>query len=202
MKDYKDILLKYLPTGSVDRIMDLLLLYKVNLRITKSRNTKCGDYKPPVDSDIHKISVNHDLNKYAFLITLIHELAHLVVWMKYGNRAKPHGREWKYSFRMLMDSIIKDNIFPDDITAALNNYLKNAKASSSSDLGLTKILKNYDDKKYMTLENLPNGAVFKIKNGKTFKKLQKMRKRYRCLCLNNKKMYFVNPMVEVIPVNE
>ena len=40
----------------------------------------------------HRISVNGNLNKYSFLITLIHELAHLLTFTQYKNRVDPHGR--------------------------------------------------------------------------------------------------------------
>jgi predicted SprT family Zn-dependent metalloprotease len=41
------------------------------------------------------------------LITLIHEISHLVAFEKFGRNIKPHGNEWKYSFQRLMIPIQK-----------------------------------------------------------------------------------------------
>ena len=49
----------------------------------------------------YQITINNDLNKYRFLITLIHEMAHLVTF-KDMPRSKPHGKEWKINFQRLM----------------------------------------------------------------------------------------------------
>ncbi|HAD34265.1 MAG TPA: hypothetical protein DCF44_07170 [Chitinophagaceae bacterium] len=44
------------------------------------------------------MSVNGNLNSYHFLITLLHEIAHMLVWEQFRNRVKPHGLEWKHVF--------------------------------------------------------------------------------------------------------
>jgi predicted SprT family Zn-dependent metalloprotease len=46
-------------------------------------------------------TVNSNLNKYKFLITLIHEISHLVAFEKFGRNIKPHGNN-EYSFQRLM----------------------------------------------------------------------------------------------------
>ena len=112
MKTYKEVLLDYIPEESVLPVLDFLNTSNVQLKITKSRSTKLGDYRPPIRSKFHKISVNHDLNKYNFLITLIHEFAHLNTWEEHKRKVKPHGKEWKQKFRELMDPYINESIFP------------------------------------------------------------------------------------------
>lgn len=202
MNEYKIILSKYIPENAVEIIYSWIMQYKFHLQISRSRTTKLGDYRPPVRMHTHKISINYNLNKYAFLITLVHEIAHLIVWEKYKKSVKPHGKEWKTEFKYLMINFFDDKIFPKDLSNALSVYLENAFASSVSDLDLTRILNNYDNKSdFISLEELPQNTVFKIHNGRIFKKQGKLRKRYRCLCLENKKEYLFNPLAQVVPVN-
>lgn len=202
MNEYKIILSKYIPENAVEIIYSWIMQYKFHLRISRSRATKLGDYRPPVRKHTHKISINYNLNKYAFLITLVHEIAHLIVWDKYKKSVKPHGKEWKTEFKYLMSNFFENKIFPKDLSDALLVYLENAFASSVSDLDLTRILNNYNNKSdFILLEELPQNTVFKIHNGRIFKKQEKLRKRYRCLCLENKKEYLFNPLAQVVPVN-
>ncbi len=200
MKKYREILSDYIPEESISTILDWLLSSNVQLKITRSRSTKLGDYRPPVRHKFHKISVNHDLNKYQFLITLVHEFAHLRVWELHGRNVKPHGKEWKTKFSELMAGLMNENIFPEDILIILTRFLKNP-ASSSVDTELTKKLREYDSgKNYYTLEELPDNSLFKIYNGHIFKKLEKIRKRYKCKRLDNNRIYLISPIMEVVPV--
>ena len=48
-----------------------------------------------------------NLNPYRFLMTLVHEVAHLVAFQKYGRAIKPHGKEWKFTFQTLMLPFIR-----------------------------------------------------------------------------------------------
>jgi len=201
MKDYKEILDKYLPDNTIKIVSEWISENGIYLRITASRTTKLGDYYPPIKNNYHKITINHDLNKYAFLITFVHEMAHLRIWEEYKNTVKPHGKEWKLEFKNLMEPFFRLEVFPRDIEIVLIKYLNNAKASTSSDLVLSRTLRNYDIKNTkILLENIPDLTIFSLKNGKIFRKGEKLRKRYRCMCLNNKRIYLINPLVEVIPV--
>lgn len=200
MKTYKDLLYKYLPTQSVPLIFEWLEFYNVQLKINRTRITKLGDYRPPLHYKYHRISVNHDLNKYHFLLTLVHEFAHLKVWEKYKKNVKPHGIEWKTEFRELMQNFTYEDVFPKDILNILNSFLYNPSSPSVSK-ELLLILRKYDiNNKYLTLEELPDNSVFQIYNGLTFIKFEKMRKRYKCKRLDNNRIYLVNPLMKVVPV--
>jgi len=197
MEQYKTILNKYIPEHSVNQIYDWLREYNIHLKISKKRSSKLGDYRPPQNGKGHQITVNHDLNPYAFLITLVHEIAHLLVWEKHHNRAKAHGREWKETYRKLMAPFIKTKIFPDDIRSALEKYLSKSFASSGSDLNLSRTLQAYDPDPGLTLEAIEEGSIFKLPNGKTFRKGALNRKRYRCARMDNNKVYLVSALVRV-----
>lgn len=197
MAEYKAILEKYIPTASVDIIYEWLQKYNIHLKVSRKRSSKLGDYRPPQKGKGHQITVNYDLNQYAFLITLVHEIAHLIVWEKFKNRVKAHGREWKDAYRELMAPIMEMNIFPEDIDEALKSYLSKSYASSGTDLKLSRTLQKYDDDQGTTLEMLEEGSTFVLPNGRRFKKGALMRKRYRCVNLDNNRIYLVNPLVKV-----
>ncbi len=203
MQRYKEILQKYLPEAAVEEVYKSIVQHKIHLRITKNRTTKLGDYRPAYKGQPHRISINHNLNMYAFLITLIHEIAHLVAFENYSHRILPHGKEWKYCFREIMEPYFGLNIFPYEIEIALKNYLKNPSASSNANLALARILKKYDteNSEGITIEELPDKSLFKIHNGKTYERLEQRRKRVKCFCLDNKKMYLFDPLAKVLPLS-
>jgi hypothetical protein len=188
----------------VDLIEGLAKQHPVNIRITKKRQSKLGDFRPLPESHFHAISINHDLNKYAFLLTLIHEFAHLVTWKIYKSKVSPHGAEWKYHFQQLMIPFMQRNIFPDDIQSALMKYMRDPAASSCSSPELMKTLGKYDEEPSIYLDDLPNNSLFKIKNQTTFlfKKGMKARKRYKCLEMRTKREYWVSGHAEVEEVRD
>jgi hypothetical protein len=197
MEQYKAILNKYLPEKSVELIYQWLREHNIHLKISKKRSSKLGDYRSPHKGKGHQITVNHDLNPYAFLITLVHEIAHLLVWERYRNRVRAHGPEWKDAYRELMLPFFDLEIFPDDVSDALQNYLGKSYASSGSDLQLSRVLQKYDTEPGLTLEEIREGSIFRIQNGKTFKKGSLNRKRYRCTRIDNNKIYLVSALVKV-----
>lgn len=194
----REIISKYIPDQTVDLVLTWIEQYNFRMRIKRSRTSKLGDYRPPFDGRGHFITINHDLNKFAFLITLVHEVAHLTNWDKHKNSVKPHGAEWKKDFRDLMLPLLKQNIFPEDVNHAIEKYMHNPAASSCSDLHLMRALKRYDkSNSSVHLEELPRNAKFKISNGKVFIKGEKERTRFKCVEVESNHMYFVSALMEV-----
>lgn len=192
----------YLPPNTYEPVLHYLQVYKVQLTVARERKSILGDYRHRLGTQSHRISVNGNLNSYAFLITLLHELAHLLTFEKYGNKVAAHGREWKSLFGQLLAQFIEHNVFPADIKAILLQSLQNPAASSCADEPLLRKLKEYDEKKSNALfvESLPDGALFKTGDGRIFQKGDKMRKRYRCVEVATKKIYLFSPVYEVVPV--
>lgn len=171
----------------------------MHLKIVNDRVTRHGDYRRNSDG-YHLITVNASLNKYRFLMTLIHEIAHLVAFEKYGRMIKPHGNEWKYTFQQLMVPFIRPEIFPNQLLPLLARHFRNPKASSDTDSTLSLALKQFDvkeqsDKVYVF--ELPYGANFRIHNGKVFKKIALRIKRYECIELKTGRVYLFQPNAEV-----
>jgi SprT protein len=193
----RSILLKYIPENTVDVIAEWIYRYDFKLKIKKSRASKYGDYMPPIKGKNHQITINHDMNKYAFLITLVHEVAHLTNWQKHRNSVKPHGDEWKQEFRVLMQPFIREEIFPPDVLNALARYMRDPAASSCSDPHLMRVLKNYDVRvDTLLLEQLEAGTVFMFTK-RYFVKGEKIRTRFKCIELKTKREYLFSPLAEV-----
>ncbi|PLX03263.1 MAG: sprT domain-containing protein [Marinilabiliales bacterium] len=195
----KEVLMEYLPEKSVDTIYKWIVEKSVHLKIARERKTKLGDYRPPINYENHRISINYNLNRYSFLITLVHEFAHLYVWERYKNKVDPHGKQWKQTYRDLMLNFLDKDIFPDDIESELKKSIKNSKASTASELNLSRIIKKYDNNNgQTTLEELEENTIFLIEGGRRFKKGPKQRTRYKCQNLDNKKIYLVHALTPVI----
>jgi hypothetical protein len=201
---YKNVLSRYLPEQSVHTIALWVLKFNFDLKITNSRSTKLGDYRSPFKGQRHKITVNHNLNKYAFLITLVHEVAHLTAFEKFSHRIKPHGEEWKQEYKILMHPFLNDTILPTDVQLALKSYLLNPAASSCADENLLRVLKCYDkpNETIVHLEDLPFKTIFKISPERYFEKGEKLRKRYKCIELATKRVYLFSPVAEVTMVQK
>jgi SprT protein len=205
MKNFH-VLQRFIPGGASEEIEKLLNAHPVNIRITKSRQSKLGDFRPQPHDKYHAITINYDLNPYAFLITLVHEIAHLTTWKDFQNKVDPHGMEWKFQFKFLMDPFFKLNVFPEEVAFALKSYMNNPAASSCSSPSLTKALKKHDKDAhhYTFLDELPTHAIFKLKNQQqfVFKKGEKARTRFKCLEIKSNREYWVTAHAEVIPINE
>lgn len=193
----QEVLERYLPSHAVEPVFGLIKQNSVYLKIVNERRTRHGDYRRRPDGS-HRITVNANLNKYRFLITLVHEIAHLVAFEKYGRTIKPHGREWKHSFRILMLPFIRPEIFPQQLLPLIANHFRNPRASSDTDARLSVALKSFDaqnDRNYVF--EVPHGGIFRIYNGKTFKRGPKRIKRYECLEIDSGKIYLFQPNAEV-----
>ena len=196
------LLQKYIPAGSLPYVIEYLQQYKVHLTITRVRKTVLGDYRHAYGTKNHRISVNGNLNPQAFLITLIHELAHLVTFTRYNNQVASHGKEWKHIYKGLLLQFLEHQIFQPDVHQALERSLHNLPASSCVDVNLMRVLKNYDETQngLVMVEKLAEGSLFSIGEGRIFKKGKQLRKRFHCLEIKTGKIYLFSPVYEVEPV--
>jgi SprT protein len=189
----------YLPAGSFEEVAHYLHHYKVQLTITRERKSILGDYRHSFADKNHRISVNGNLNAYSFLITLLHELAHLFTYERFGHRVSAHGTEWKNEYGKILAKFLSKKVFPADIEKVLLQTLKNPAASSCADDSLLRVLRKYDLKNEgsLLIESLPQGTLFKIKGERIFRKEEKVRKRYRCVEVKTGKVYLFSPVYEV-----
>lgn len=194
---------QFLPDQTYDPVLQYLQFYKVHLTVAKERKSILGDYRHRTHQDNHRISVNGNLNKFAFLITLIHELAHLLTFEKHKNKVEPHGREWKSTYAGLLDQFLKNKIFPIDIEKTLLKSLSNPAASSCAEDDLVRVLRKYDEQinGFRLVEEIPVNGLFKTDDGRVFRIEEKLRKRFRCKEVGTGKVYLFSPVYEVEEVS-
>jgi SprT protein len=193
--DYK----KFVPVKAIPFVQFLIDEHSFDLIIVNQRQTKHGDFRKLPDGRF-QITVNNNLNKYQFLLTLVHEIAHHVTHQKFG-RAQPHGKEWKMVFQHLMLPFLRPEIYPTKILPFLATYLKNPKASTDSDVNLSLVLKgNESEKGKNFIFEINSGSFFEFKNI-IYRRGNKRRTRFECLNMDNQKVYLFNQNVEVKQYN-
>ena len=195
-----DILNNYIPKPAVQIVTDIINNYKIHLIISKERSRTIGNYRHPGIYKNHRISINQNLNQYEFLITFIHELAHLLCYEQYHNKVDAHGKEWKNIYSNLLIKFTQLSIFPNDIEFCLQKTIKNPAATANGELELIQTLKKYNlnDGNTVFIEQLSENAIFKLKNKPTlFKKGPLRRKYYVCEDIKTKKKYLIHSICEV-----
>lgn len=195
---YERAFLRFVPSPFAELLAELLFESGVHFKIVKGRKTKWGDFRPKNIKGKPQITVNGDLNPYAFLITTLHEFAHLQTFQQYGLYAAPHGVEWKRNFQALISRIIDHPELPSSLRTALNQSITSLKASSCTDIALSRALASFDkvDTSVITLEKLPKNSKF-VLNNRTFRKGLKRRTRFECLELSSNQTYLVHLMAKV-----
>ena len=191
---------QFLPRGAYEQIAPFFQSHTVHLTITHERKSVLGDYRHPVpDAPYHRISINANLNPYSFLITLLHELAHMYTFVHFEHKAPPHGKEWKTQFRHILIPFMGKRFFPGDVEKALYAYLHNPAASTCTDAQLYKSLYRYDEHKpgFKLVDEIGTNQYFETEDGQVYQKLEKLRTRTRCRNLNSGKLYFFQGIVEV-----
>jgi len=199
MEEKFKLLADYIPKKSFPIFINWIEQHPFHLKITRERTSKLGDFRPKTKYLPYRISVNNNLNKYNFLITLTHEFAHLLTWEKYKRKVYPHGIEWKNNFKDLIQQLIDKNIFPSDIKTVLSHHIKNPAASSVKDIELLKVLNQYNHQKnnIIHLSEIKEGSIFSLYKKRIFIKGTKRRTRYLCKDYYSKKEYLINGIAEV-----
>ena len=196
-------LLDLIPEASHELVKPLIFEKNLNIKIVKVRKTKHGDFKK-LRNGSNQITLNHINNKYRFLITLVHELAHFKVYKNLKKRVNPHGIEWKNTYKLMMLPFLNNKIFPNDILSKLAIHIKNPSASTDSDINLVVALNKYDyfnDNKIF-LNDLSEDYLFEYDQERIFLIQRKLRKRYICKELSKGKEYLFSPVARVKPIEK
>ena len=191
-------MLDLIPKASHELIKKLIDSENLTIKVVKTRKTKHGDFRS-LKNRKFQITLNQIDNKYRFLITLVHELAHFKVFQSFGNSVNPHGTEWKKTYKFLMLPFLNNLIFPEDILRYLALHMINPPATTDSDLNLVVALQKHDliDDKKMFLFEIPEKSIFIYNSSKLFVKLYKRRKRYICKELSSGKKYLFSPVARI-----
>lgn len=197
MNDYRAVFDRFVPPASAAYCYKLLEYFGFEFKIKKGRLTKLGDYRYDPKTKKHTITINNDLNPFSFLVTYLHEVAHLVTFDEHGRKAAPHGNEWKDNFKRVARPVLNEQVFPSNILLALNNYFKNPKAASCSDPVLYNVLSGFDEPtELIPLSKVQIGEEFDF-NKKSYKKLEKKRTRSVCMALSTGRKYLIAEVAQV-----
>lgn len=197
---FSKVFAKYVPESAISWCVDLVFEHSIQLKITKARQSKLGDYRHPYGGKGHRITVNHDLNPYHFLVVYTHEVAHLICWNHYKNRVLPHGTEWQQIFSHLLAQLIQIGCFPDEIASYLKTRGSQQAASSCADSNLLELLRIYNNtSNIITLNELPVNSLFIIRNGRVFKKGIGQRTRFKCVEIQTNQTYLIHGSTEIKP---
>lgn len=204
---YTDFLAPYIPQSALAMVAEQLAKYKVRVVITNPRKSKHGDYRAHHRGHRHQISINGNLNSYAFLETLLHEYAHLLVNEQYGRRVQSHGIEWQDMYRQVLQPYLAANVFPADVAAVIQHHTQKTTIGACNSPEMTKVFKQYDPPPKqgeqalsVALETLPYYTCFKNKDGKVFVKCQLKRTKYICIELTTGYVWTFNALADVIPI--
>jgi SprT protein len=191
----------FVPNGVSDALASLIVEHRCHVTITRDRSSKLGDYRHPTPTSGHRISVNGTLNPYAFIITFIHEFAHLTAFEKFKNSVSPHGEEWKQEFRELMAPYLRTQVFPEPLLTVLARHMRNPKSSTVRDSALMRELRAFDvSRPTVLLEELPVDSRFQLRS-REFVKGDLLRKRFRCTECGSGRNFLISPIAEVFPMN-
>lgn len=186
------LLTQHIPPPALEYATRLWIQTPFRLKITGTRHSKVGDFSGCKHSRSLQITLNGDLNPYLFLLTYIHEVAHLRVYLHYANKVNPHGREWKRVFQHLLAPVMTESVFPPRILHRLLVHMANPRASSFADRELTIALREHDKSAafHKMVGDLPEGSVFSL-HGKFFKRGKLKRTRILCKEIKSRKQYLV-----------
>lgn len=193
------ILEKQIPVAALQYAIELWHEMPFSFTLSRSRSTCFGNYI--FRNGHHKITVNHDINQYAFLITYIHEIAHQRTFQQHqGKRRKilPHGKEWKMNFQKLMQPLLNTTIFPESLLIPLTQYMQNPAASSVSFMPLAAALRGFDDiqEEGHELAQIAVNQTFEFR-GKTYQKIENRRTRVLCMEVATQRRFTIVGIVKV-----
>lgn len=183
------ILEKHIPSGAVTYCTQLWRDTPFQLILRKSRTTKLGDFscKP---GGIPRITLNEDSHPFQFLLTYLHEVAHLRVHQTSGFGVPPHGQQWKETFRELCEPVFDMNVFPADILEALRQHLINPPATCFAHANLSRLLSGNAGSNLLLID-IPEGSEFQL-HGRWYKKGKLRRTRILCKELNSRRNYLIS----------
>lgn len=137
----------------------------------------------------HEITVNKDVSPEAFFFVLTHEIAHLLVRVKFSSSVKSHGMEWKLTFgKLLLESI---EVYPEELRPVIYRHAVRPKASLNADKILMNNLFQIEQDESKRIENLMENQKFRL-GKRIFERGKKRKIRYLCKEIQTGKLYTVS----------
>lgn len=169
-----------------------------SLKITNPRRVRLGSFRAAPRGGVPQITVNNDLGPYSFLLVLLHELAHHIVWKHYSRKVTPHGKEWKTVYASLLIPLLEMHMLPEVLEEGIQVYLRKTAATFQSCKPLLSALNKLEGKgEMLTLSDLNDQDSFRLQDGRIMIRQQKLRTRYKCYYPANKRYYLVPASVQI-----
>ncbi len=186
-----------IPASAVSFVELILFNEQIDIICKKNRKGKWGDFRPPFEQKNARITINSDLPESAFLLTLIHEIAHLKAWNKFGKKIQAHGKEWKDIFKQLCVELLNLNILPSEVEQALKNHIKCPKSSICYDPEMMNVLiPQTFEKDQKILKDLEIGSLFSLQN-RVFIKQKTLRTRAKCLEIKTQRHFVIHQSAKI-----
>ena len=197
---------QYVPASALGYCLQLHQQFPFGFRIVRSRLSRFGDFRALSNGTTH-ITVNADLNPYAFLITYIHEVAHCAVYHTHKRTGKPHGRTWQVQFQRFMAPLLTETVFPADVLTPLRHYMARPAATTSAQSALMQALQQYNAQPVglvdgqRQLRQLAEGQAFQLQK-KRYVRGKLRRTRIVCREIQSGRSYAILADVPVTLVDE
>ena len=200
---FRALLSPFLPPAALDDMVQYIISYSIHLKITRERHSKLGDYRLPTPQQPgHTISVNGNLNPHAFLLVLLHELAHMLTFLDCGRSVRPHGHEWQQHYSRLLQHYTDVGGFPPDVVPMLREYYSKIPLSKRLEREIDRQLQVIvKPENTVRLDSLPTGTRFRIgRRARMFELIERQRTRWKCRDVATGRLYTVaaDAMVEVV----
>lgn len=201
---YKAKLGEYLPEVSVEPVFDFMTTHAVQLRITRERLSKLGDYHMPHPGhQYHEISINGDLEPQYFLWVLLHEMAHLTAWLEYRQTIQPHGHEWQEHYRRLIRLHLELGAFAPEAAQLIGSYIRRIPLNHATGGRIELMLRQSGHdamEPILVLNNLEEGDKFVLRNypDRLFTAIEKRRTRWKCRDERTGQFFTVSGTAEVL----
>ncbi|MBS1557535.1 MAG: transcription elongation protein SprT [Bacteroidetes bacterium] len=197
LEEIRQTLTHHVPPSAIDYCLSLWQESGFIFKLRKNRLSKVGDFTCGTNRR-PRITVNDNLTPHLFLMTYVHEVAHLRVHIQQGYKAEAHGAEWKQTFQRLLLPLLNPVHFPEPLLSGLKAHMQNPLASSFSDPELTRLFRALDKKKQPAtlLSQVPEGSIFQLQ-GKWFTKGKLRRTRVLCREVKSSRQYLVPADMEI-----
>ncbi|MFH0895825.1 MAG: SprT-like domain-containing protein [Bacteroidota bacterium] len=189
-------LLNSIPTVARGKALVWINKAGVEVKLVSPRKGKFGDYRYPLFGKTSRITLNKDLEPQLMLLVFCHELAHAVVFMKLGRNPKPHGKEWKFYYRRLLDKMIELQAFDSDVSREITTGLYRNTSS-----GIYRVyLKRLEKDGFIQIKNIAEGKIFLYGRNRRFIRREQRRKRIKGEEEKNGRVYLFDPICLVKPL--
>lgn len=164
---------QFVPANASKYCHQLWQHYQFDLRVVRPRQTRLGDFRV-LPGGQTRITINADLNPFAFLITYVHEVAHAAVnhqrrGERRPKRITPHGEAWQTAFQRLMQPLLTEAVFPTPLLVPLVAYMNKPAATTAAHPALMRALRQVDAQQTdsallgrVLLGDVPEGQPFRF----------------------------------------